>query len=77
MTDFLPTRCDSCGEIFATPNPISGTGTMVMTGNRAGPCPYCGGYGSLPDGTFKIVDSAIEVLAAQGERMTSSGSLTS
>ena len=37
---------------------------ITMEGNRAGPCPNCGGMGSIPNGTFDFVEGAIKVLAA-------------
>ncbi|WP_198551560.1 SEC-C metal-binding domain-containing protein [Moritella sp. Urea-trap-13] len=35
-----------------------------MTGNRSGPCPKCGGMGSVPDGVFNVLEGAIEILNA-------------
>jgi uncharacterized protein YecA (UPF0149 family) len=37
---------------------------ITLSGNRAGPCPRCGGMGHVPDGVFNFVGSTIEILSA-------------
>jgi hypothetical protein len=31
-------------------------------GNEAGPCPYCGGMGKIPDGTYRYAADTLEFL---------------
>lgn len=59
----IPAVCDSCGTFFLVRNLFSGNFTLQMEGNKTGPCPECGGYGSLPDGTFSVVNSALRLLS--------------
>lgn len=59
----LPAICDNCGTIFPSGFNISG-GTGVMIGSKSGPCPRCGSWGHIPDGTYRIVENIIEVLSA-------------
>lgn len=60
----LPAICDNCEMIF--PSGIAGGGgsTLVMEGNKSGPCPRCGKMGSIPDGTYRLIENIIEVLSA-------------
>jgi hypothetical protein len=50
--------CDSCGIAFRT-NFIGGFGAFQMKDCRAGPCPSCGGWGTIPDGTYQIAADRI------------------
>lgn len=60
----IPAFCDSCGTAFPSGIFAENCLHMTMTGNRSGPCPKCGGMGSVPDGIFNIVGNAIEILNA-------------
>ncbi|MGF1689652.1 SEC-C metal-binding domain-containing protein [Photobacterium kagoshimensis] len=60
----IPAFCDSCGTPFPSGIFVENCLHMTMTGNRSGPCPNCGGMGSVPDGVFNIVGNAIEILNA-------------
>ena len=60
----LPAVCDSCGTVFKSGFSFSGGGTVVSIGSSSGPCPNCGGFGHIPDGTYKIIENIIEVLSA-------------
>ncbi|NMM10809.1 MAG: hypothetical protein HHJ16_11095 [Polaromonas sp.] len=37
---------------------------MSFSGNSAGPCPKCGGWGHVPDGVFNFIGNTIEILSA-------------
>lgn len=60
----LPAICDNCGLIFNSGIAGSGGGTITITGSKAGPCPRCGGMGSIPDGTYRMIENIVEVLSA-------------
>lgn len=60
----IPAFCDSCGTPFPSGVFAENCLHMTMTGGRSGPCPKCGGMGSVPDGVFNIVGSAIEIINA-------------
>lgn len=52
----LPAICDNCNTVFAS-SFVGGPGvTMIVTGSKSGPCPVCGSLGSVPDGTYDIIN---------------------
>lgn len=60
----LPAFCDNCGTAFGSGFSVSGSAMAVtLEGNKAGPCPACGGIGSIPDGIFDFIEGAVRVLA--------------
>jgi hypothetical protein len=64
----VPAICDSCGAIFGSESFIGGSGAKDITliGNKVGPCPNCGGMGSIPDGVYDIQDDTLKVIRAAG-----------
>lgn len=61
----LPVVCDSCHTVFAT-TAFGGSGQVTMIGCGAGPCPSCGGMGTIPNGTYEFIDNWIAVLRTSG-----------
>lgn len=63
----VPVFCDNpaCRTVWATGGFIGGSGAthISMTGNKVGPCPNCGGMGSVPDGVYNLVNDALEVVS--------------
>lgn len=59
----LPAVCDYCGAIFESGFSFSGTGTFFSLGGKSGPCPRCGGTGSVPDGVYSIIEGLINELS--------------
>lgn len=59
----IPAICDNCGNFFPSGYFVEGEFNF-FSGNKAGPCPYCGGIGHIPDGLFSIVEDTIQVLSA-------------
>lgn len=60
----VPAFCDTCGAIFRSGFFVDNATNITFAGNRAGPCPVCGGMGHIPDGVFDFVGNTIEVLSA-------------
>ncbi|WP_230373960.1 SEC-C metal-binding domain-containing protein [Vibrio cholerae] len=60
----IPAFCDSCSTPFPSGIFVENCLNITMTGNRSGPCPNCGGMGSVPDGVFNVIGNAIEILNA-------------
>lgn len=60
----LPAFCDSCGAVFGSGFIIDNSVNVTLSGNKSGPCPVCGGTGSVPDGVFKFVGGTMEILTA-------------
>jgi|SRR5713101_7355493 len=59
----LPAICERCSTVFSSGFAIGDSTHITMVGNRAGPCPSCGGWGRIPDGVYDIVGETIRVLA--------------
>jgi SEC-C motif len=60
----VPAFCDKCGAVFGSGFVADNSTNMTFVGNRAGPCPACGGMGHTPDGVFNFVGNTIEILSA-------------
>ncbi|HHF2921145.1 TPA: SEC-C metal-binding domain-containing protein [Vibrio diabolicus] len=60
----IPAFCDNCGTPFPSGIFVENCLQMTMTGNRSGPCPKCGGMGSVPDGVFNVLGNVIEIINA-------------
>jgi hypothetical protein len=59
----VPAICDSCGTIWGAENIFGGDAkNLILTGNKVGPCPKCGGLGSIPDGVYDIQDDTFKVI---------------
>lgn len=60
----IPAFCDSCGAAFPSGFAFENCTNVQLTGNKSGPCPRCGGMGSVPDGVFNFTENVIEILSA-------------
>lgn len=60
----IPAFCDTCGTAFKSGFFAENVINLTLQGNKAGPCPKCGGMGSIPDGTFNVLGNAIEIITA-------------
>jgi hypothetical protein len=64
VTIAAPAVCDSCGAIF--PSGIAfgpDVRGITMRGNKSGPCPKCGGMGSIPDGVYNVLDDTLNIVS--------------
>lgn len=63
----VPVFCDNpaCRTVWATGGFIGGSGAthISITNSKVGPCPNCGGMGSVPDGVYNLVNDALEVVS--------------
>ena len=60
----VPAFCDTCGTAFNSGIFVENSSNITFRGNRAGPCPSCGGMGHVPDGVFNFIGNTIEILSA-------------
>lgn len=60
----LPAVCDTCGTVFASGFALGKGVSAVLRGNKSGPCPNCGGMGSVPDGIYEFVDEAEKIISS-------------
>jgi len=60
----VPAFCDSCGTAFPSGFFFENASNVTLSGNRSGPCPWCGGMGHIPDGVFNFIGNTIEILSA-------------
>ena len=58
----MPAFCDNCGTVFGSGFVFENCRSVTLKGNRSGPCPKCGGMGSIPDGVYDITENAIKLL---------------
>jgi hypothetical protein len=59
----VPAICDNCGAVFGSGIVLEGRGSAHMVGNRAGPCPVCGAWGTIPDGLYEFVGSTLAIVS--------------
>lgn len=59
----MPAICETCGTMFPSGIVIENSYNITFSGNRAGPCPQCGGMGAIPDGVYDFIGDTIKVLA--------------
>ncbi|MFZ2312612.1 MAG: SEC-C metal-binding domain-containing protein [Methylobacter sp.] len=62
----VPAFCDTCGTVFSSGMFFENCVGITLSGNRAGPCPECGGMGHVSDGVFNFIGDTIEILSAPG-----------
>ena len=74
MPEF-PAFCDSCGTIFGSGYVFDNCRSLHLSNNKAGPCPSCGGAGSLPDGVFETSDKAIRLISGNAKTQNSLNTL--
>ncbi|MDM7948968.1 SEC-C metal-binding domain-containing protein [Hydrogenophaga sp.] len=60
----VPAFCDTCGTVFSSGIFVEDSMHISLSGNKAGPCPRCGGMGHVPDGVFNFIGNTIEILSA-------------
>lgn len=59
---FVPAFCNDCNAIFRSGFNVGG-GTATFIGSSAGPCPVCGGMGSIPDGVYTAAGNVLRLLS--------------
>lgn len=60
----VPAICDTCRTLFGSENVIGGSGTVTIIGGKLGPCPKCGGWGSIPDGIYEFVGETLNIVSS-------------
>lgn len=63
--------CDSCGTAFPSGFFFENATNITMAGNRSGPCPRCGGMGSIPDGRYDATKDSIQIMATSATSLES------
>ena len=58
----IPAICDNCGTLFDSGFHFENARNVKLSGNKASPCPNCGGIGSVPDGLYNFLDGSIELI---------------
>jgi hypothetical protein len=59
----VPALCGNCGGVFSSGIVADGSTNITIAGFRA-TCPYCGGVGAIPEGSYDFIGETIHVLAA-------------
>lgn len=60
----IPAFCDNCGTAFPSGFFMENCTNISLRGNKSGPCPKCGGMGSVPDGVFNVIGDVIDIIDA-------------
>lgn len=64
MTLIAPAVCDNCGTVFPSGFAFGpGASNIRMSGNKSGPCPKCGGMGSVPDGVYDTLGDTMNIVS--------------
>jgi hypothetical protein len=59
-----PAICDNCDTVFPSGFAFGpGVANIRMTGGKSGPCPNCGGMGSVPDGVYDTLGDTLNVVS--------------
>ena len=58
----IPAMCDNCGSLFPSGMSVGGNAQIFSFGSKSGPCPNCGGMGSIPNGLYTAVETAGQIL---------------
>lgn len=59
----VPGICDECGSVFGAEALTGAEGRNIKLGGaRIGPCPSCGGAGSVPEGVYDLVMDTLRVV---------------
>ena len=58
----IPAVCPTCLTVFSSGISANNVRGLTLSGNRAGPCPGCGGMGDVINGTFDVVNDTIRAL---------------
>ena len=67
----VPAICNKCGTLFASGlNLGPGAKNITFVGCGAGPCPNCGGNGSIPDGIYNLIENTIQILSDSSRTRT-------
>ena len=61
----IPAVCDNptCRVIFPSGVFVEHAAIAHLSGNKSGPCPRCGGMGTVPDGKYSVVGKALTLLS--------------
>lgn len=64
----VPAICNTCGSLFPSGfNLQPGATDAAFVGCDAGPCPNCGGDGSIPDGIYNLIGNTIRILSQSSQ----------
>jgi hypothetical protein len=61
----IPAVCDKCGTVFGSEALTGAEGENIeLGGAKVGPCPVCEAPGSVPEGTFDLINETLRVVKA-------------
>lgn len=55
----VPAECDTCHSWFPSSLRVVTGMTARVYGSKAKPCPRCGGVGTIPDGSYTVMDRVL------------------
>src|SRR5258708_29540160 len=60
----VPAVCDSCSRLFPSGIVLTNVTHATLTGNKSGPCPFCGSMGSILDGVYEATETTVSAVLA-------------
>ena len=58
----IPAVCDNCGTVFPSPIELKNSRGVRFVDCGAGPCPKCGGNGTILDGVYDTLGNTVRIL---------------
>ncbi len=58
----IPAICDKCSALFPSGFALENTLNVGLNNIKCGPCPNCGGVGTVPNGTYSAFNNFLSVV---------------
>jgi hypothetical protein len=58
-----PAICDTCRTVFPSGFELAEGSSASFAGSKAGPCPKCHGWGTIPDGLYEFVGDTLRIIS--------------
>lgn len=63
LVAIVPGICEDCGAVFGAEVLSGAKGRNIRLGGaQVGPCPFCGGTGLVPEGTYDLIDNTLRTV---------------
>ena len=59
----IPAVCNQCKNFFPGDTVSENSTNVIFENKTVGPCPRCGGTGTVPDGVYNFYDNVIELVS--------------
>lgn len=66
----IPAVCNQCNNFFPGDTVSENSTNVIFENKTVGPCPRCGGTGTVPDGVYNFYDNVIELVSGPESTVT-------